>query len=286
MANGTPAYRLESFQASDGYTLQYRHYAAVGPVKAVVLCLHGIQSHAGWYEFSCTELAKAGYEVIFLDRRGSGSNSEARGDVASYKRLFDDLVEFLPIPRAAYAKLRIYTLAISWGGKLAVALEQYRPGLVEGLILLTPGFFPKVRPPFRQRLQIASARLVKPDRFFPIPLSDPELFTQTHEWLDFLKRDPLSVHQATARFLVESVRLDRYLRKAPALVELPVLLLLAGQDRIIDNVSTRAWVEQFASKDKTILEYPQAHHTLEFEPNRETFVRDILDWLNRHVCVS
>jgi len=43
------------------------------------------------------------------------------------------------------------------------------------------------------------------------------------------------VRQATARLLAHSVRLDGYLRFVPKHVTVPVLLLLAGRDRIIDN---------------------------------------------------
>src|SRR5207244_11217356 len=68
-------------------------------------------------------------------------------------------------------------LAISWGSKLAVALERRSPCLVDRLPLLCPGFFPKVRPSFGRRLGIALARLGYPRKFFPIPLNDPEIFT-------------------------------------------------------------------------------------------------------------
>src|SRR2546422_30308 len=85
-----------------------------------------------------------------------------------------------------------------------------------------------------------------------------------------------------ARFLVDSVRLDRYLKVAPKYVHVPVLLLLAERDRILDNARTRQYVEEFATTDKTIIEYPDAHHTLEFEPEPERFIKDVTDWLERH----
>jgi alpha-beta hydrolase superfamily lysophospholipase len=91
------------------------------------------------------------------------------------------------------------------------------------------------------------------------------------------------LHRATARFLVESFRLDRCVRSAPPLVKLPVLLLLAEQDRIIDNAATRRFVEKFATTDKEIIEYAGAHHTLEFEPDPDRFVGDLLRWLNQHI---
>jgi alpha-beta hydrolase superfamily lysophospholipase len=251
------------------------------------VCLHGIQSHGGWYLPSCAALAEAGYEVFFLDRRGSGLNEEARGDTPGFARLLDDLAEFLrPLPRDSSP---VFLLAISWGGKLAAALLRRHPGLVDGLLLLCPGFCPRVAPPRRQRLAILFTRLFAPRRLFPIPLADPELFTANPQAQQFIREDPLALHQATGRFLFESFRLDVYLRATPPHVTVPVLLLLAGQDRILDNARTRAFVGRFATADCEIIEYPEAHHTLEFEPPGSPgarFLADVVHWLDRHTWVS
>jgi alpha-beta hydrolase superfamily lysophospholipase len=279
--------RIESFTASDGYRWQYRQYAPAMAARARVVCLHGIQSHGGWYEYSCGRLAQAGFEVFFLDRRGSGLNQQDRGDTPSFRRLLDDVVEFLGGLNAAAdtpvrdRRLNLFLMGISWGGKLAAALQRRHPGLVDGLALLCPGFRASVGPPWWQRLAILWSRLVAPRRRFPIPLDDPELFTATPRWQQFLRDDPLSLRQATARFLIESVRLDGYLHFVPSHVRVPVLLMLAEHDRIIDNAGTRRFVAGFAATDKQILEYAGAHHTLEFEPAPELFVNDLIAWLTK-----
>jgi alpha-beta hydrolase superfamily lysophospholipase len=267
---------LETWTATDSYRWRYRHYPPSGPQKGRVVALHGIQSHGGWYTASCRFLADAGYGVDFLDRRGSGLNEEARGDAPGFRRLLADIAEFLrPGPKA-------FLVGISWGGKLAVALEQFYPGLASGLVLLTPGLCPRVRPPARQRLAILGSRLVVPGRLFPIPLDDPELFTANPARQEYIRNDPLSLRKATARFLVSSVHLDIVLRRAPSRIALPVLLLLAGRDRIIDNARTRAYLDRFAGQDRQVIEYPEAHHTLEFEPDPAQVFADMLNWLERH----
>ena len=288
MADVHPPYTLETFSARDGYAWRYRRYLAAAAARAEVVFLHGIQSHGGWYEGSCRRLSEAGFHVSFLDRRGSGLNTEARGDTPSFRRLLDDVAEYLTsLPRAVtrddkVAKMPVFVAGISWGAKLAVALERRHPGLVDGLVLLCPGIMPKVRPSLGQRLKVFFTRFVRPRTLFPIPLSDPELFTATPRWLEFLRNDPLRLQHATARFLVESVRLDAYLRFVPKYVHAPVLLLLAEHDRIIHNARTRAFVERLAAKDKQTIEYAGAHHTLEFEPEPHAFVDDLLQWLEKH----
>jgi alpha-beta hydrolase superfamily lysophospholipase len=278
METATDACTIETFTASDGYEWRYRRFAPRGEPRGRIVTLHGIQSHGGWYTGSSKFLADAGWEVSFLDRRGSGLNAQARGDAPGFRRLLADIAEFI----RAQSGPSPFLLAISWGGKLAVALERFYPGLVRGLVLLTPGLCPRIRPPLGQRLRIAWSRLVAPSRHFPIPLDDPELFTSTPRWQEYIREDPLSLRTATARFLVSSVHLDIVLKRCPAHVRVPVLTLLAGHDRIIDNARTRAYVGRFATTDRRIIDYPDAHHTLEFEPDPAPMFEDVRRWLEEH----
>jgi alpha-beta hydrolase superfamily lysophospholipase len=275
-------FQFDTFTASDGYTMHYRRYPAQGRQRGQVVAIHGIQSHGGWYVGSCMHLARAGWEVLFLDRRGSGLNERARGDAPSHRRLIADLDEFIGSTCASPP----FLLAISWGAKLAVGLEYWVPGGTKGLILVTPGFCPRVRLTFREKLAVGLARLVTPRRRFPIPLDGPELFTTTPEWLDFLRTDALALHEATARFLVASRQLDRLMHKAHTKIRVPVLLLLAGRDRIIENGPTKEYVKLFPTYDCRVIEYPEASHTLEFEADPLPYYRDLERWLEMHYALA
>jgi alpha-beta hydrolase superfamily lysophospholipase len=289
LADPIAPYVVLEHQSSDGYRWNYRQYHVEGTPRGIVVFVHGIQSHAGWYEYSCTQLATAGYQVCFLDRRGAGMNTEARGDAPSFRRLLDDIAEFLTaLPRSApqghrVGRLPVFLAGISWGGKLATALERRHPGLVDGLILLCPGFFAKVRHTLWQRISILFMRLFRPSKKYPLPLNEPDLFTTSPHWQQFLRDDPLRLHQATARLLLESVRLDGYLRFTSKYVHVPVLTLLAGEDRIIRNDWTRDYVAKFATPEKEVIEYHGANHTLEFEPEPAQFIGDLRAWLDKRV---
>ncbi len=230
---------IATFRASDGYSFYYRRYAAVGRPRARLVFLHGIRSHGGWYMRSCAAFAAAGFEVFFLDRRGAGLNTARRGDTPSFRRLLDDVAEFVQGLRTERGYLPVFVCGISWGGKLAVGLPYRKPGLLDGLVLLCPGLAPKIAPPLPKRLRIALASRLRPDRRFPIPLNEPELFTASPEGQKFIDADPHGLRQATARFLFSSFALDIYLKRAAKRVTVPTLLTLAEHDRIIDNARTR-----------------------------------------------
>lgn len=266
---------LYQHTASDGYRWHYRCYSPTAPLRGRLIFLHGIQSHGGWYPRSCAAFANAGYEVYFLERRGCGLNTEHRGDVPSFRRCLDDIGEFVRTLPTDQPRI---LGAISWGGKLGVAMQYRYPGLFERLLLLCPGLFPVIRPGFLQRLWIGRCALRAPTKMFPIPLNDPTLFTTSEAWRTYLQNDRLALHEATARMLFQSNSLDIYLRRAWRWVTIPTLLLLAEHDRIINNVKTRRYVGKFRSAT-TVIEYPGAYHTLEFEPPDHPFIADCLQWL-------
>lgn len=275
---------VQTFVTSDGYQFRYRHWLATGP-KGYVVALHGIQSNSGWYAYSSRRLCEAGFDVRFLDRRGSGLNEADRGHAVHPDRLVNDVVQFLC--RVRHERDRespqspIILMGVSWGGKLAAVVAGRRPELCEGLALLYPGLTPRIRPSWWQRLLLKLAmRTGRQRRLAAIPLDDPELFTAQSEWQQFIRNDERSLHEATVGFLAASVALDAELPSLVANIHCPMLLMLAGRDRIIDNDATKQLFDRFGSADRRLLVYEDAAHTLEFEPNRESIVDDLIDWLN------
>ena len=116
-----------------------------------------------------------------------------------------------------------------------------------------------------------------------IPLRRPELFTNGARWWEFNARDPLSLRSVTWRFAQQDRRLTRYARESAQFLRMPLLLMLAGQDRIVDNWRTRRFFRQAAGY-KTLVEYPGAAHTLEFEPDPGAYFADLTEWIGRVVA--
>ena len=288
--NSSPPPQIRTYRALDGYRLHYRHWRpAVEPTRARIVALHGIQSHSGWYAHSCSRLCAAGYEIFQLDRRGSGMNEPDRGHVASCDTWVNDLLQFLSElrveERLTGRRIPIVLQGVSWGGKLATLAAARRPDLLDGLVLLYPGLCARVGANAWQQVQLTLAGwLGIRTKRVPIPLQDPALFTGQPHWQEQIRNDPLALREVTVSFLLANRELDRALSACPPAIRHPVLLMLAGRDRIIDNSATRACVERFATTDRTILEYPEACHTLEFEPDRDRIVDDFLGWLD--LCVA
>ena len=271
-----------TFDSADGSPLPVRLWRPLVP-RAALLYLHGIQSHSGWYAASSRRLAEAGVAVYQLERRGSGADSaHQRGHVDRAETWLGDVAAAAEVVRGETGFPTVHLAGVSWGGKLALAAAAHRPHLYRSLVLASPGIFPKIDAVLIMKLRVVKALVAgRPLTRFPIPLADPHLFTENPDRVRYIAADPLSLRQVTARFMFESRRLDRLARRAARAVRTPTFLALAALDRIIDNHATRALVQRMPADCKRVVQYPGAHHTLEFEPDPEPFFRDLVAWIDR-----
>src|SRR5262249_49554291 len=152
------------------------------------------------------------------------------------------------------------------------------PGLIDAIALVCPGLQPRVGVSGKEKLRIAWSLLANPRRTFPIPLSDPALFTASPAGQAFIAGDPYSLRRGTARPMGARFIIDRLVGRAAARIRQPALLMLAGQDRIVDNARTLDYFRKLGSTDRQVIEYPEGHHTLEFEPDPSRYALDLVAW--------
>jgi len=272
----------ETFRHGDGYEAFARCWLPRRP-RGAVLYLHGIQSHGGWYEASGQDLADAGFAVLMPDRRGSGRNRRDRGHVADADRWLADLAELSAELSRRTGCARIHIVGVSWGGKLACAGAARGHAGIDpaSLTLIAPGVFPKVDLPAVQKARVAWALLADPQRQFEIPLDDARMFTANPQRQAYVVGDSDRLRTVSGAFLLHSRRLDRVARGLPrAAWRGPVHLLLAGQERIIDNDATRRWFAELNRPGAQLSEFPDAYHTLEFEADPRPMRRIVRDWLS------
>lgn len=291
---------IRTLETSDGHVLRFRHWKAETSgreaVRGIVVATHGIQSHSGWYFHSSRAMAAAGFDVYFADRRGSGLNERDRGHADHALRLINDLRQLIQLARSEHSPgVALHTesgravppltlMGISWGGKIAAAAAAVLPGEINRLALLYPGLEPLLRPSRFQRLQLRFAKDFDLRRkVVSIPLRDPALFTDNPRWQEFIRNDKLSLHAVTSGFLNAGIDLDRLFHDHAGQVTQPILLMLAGRDQIIDNTKTCARINASGSRHVTTIRYPTACHTLEFDRDRELFIRELTDWLRQEL---
>jgi len=269
--------------AGDGVRLHCLHWrSGQSPPSAVVVFLHGIASHAGWFAETAADLNRHGVEVYGLDRRGSGRSGGPRGHLDRYERALDDVEQLVLLAAAEHPRVPLFLAASSWAAKLGVVYAAQRPGPLAGLLLLGPGLLPRVNlSPWRRALVVAG-HLVRPTARLPIPLT-PELYTANPPYRDYIRADPLRLLEATTQFYWQTARLDRRRGRDTARLQLPVLLLQGEADQMMDVPATRRWFDGLGGRHSSYRAYPGAGHTLDFEPDRTRYLDDLLAWLSATV---
>lgn len=257
----------------------------------VVLYLHGIEGHSQWFENTASHLNSLGINVIAPDRRGAGLNPRDRGNLSSYKAYLADLEVILRKIAFDFVGHPIILLGNCWGGKAAsvIAQKDYKPVggelnlPIAGLVLTSPAIFTKVDYGAATKLQIAYNSILGGDsaahRKWPIPI-EVDMFTDNPTFQGFLKRDTLRLTEATSNFFVESFKLSKLAEKACNAIEMPVLILQSGSDRIVDVDKLQGWYSRIKSQTKDLRIFPDAQHALDFDANWiKEYTHVLADWI-------
>jgi alpha-beta hydrolase superfamily lysophospholipase len=284
IARRTRGVEIKTFRSDDGKDLAcvIHRPRRPDPRRAAFIYLHGIESHSGWFDKAARQIAGRGFPVVCLDRRGSGINRENRGHVSGHVErgfsLVEDIHRAVGIARASGKVDEIYLIGLSWGGKYAMAYDAIHPDEVDGMILITPGMKPKVDLKPLEKAAVFTDVVFAPKRQHRIPI-EPEMFTTDPQQLAYIKNDPLKLHTASAGFMWQSLKMDKLVEREDDGKHPPMLVFLAGKDRIIDNEATRELVTRNPNRQVKIIEYPDQTHSIQLDaPDR--LARDIIRWID------
>lgn len=194
--------------------------------------------------------------------------------------LLDDLERGINFALARAGTTRFFLIGVSWGGKLAVAYVSTRKR-PQGLVLVAPGLFPKVGYPLHKKVLIMLALLFRSRKRFPIPITDPPLFTANPDRQRFIAEDPDMLRLCDAALFRADFDLGRIVKRARRQNALPTFLCLATHDDIISNKKTLTFLEEWAQNFLQIRVYPGTRHTLEFEPDPDPWIHEVIDWMEQ-----
>jgi pyruvate dehydrogenase E2 component (dihydrolipoamide acetyltransferase) len=151
-----------------------------GTGDGMMICIHGIGSHAGWWRRNLQDLATLGYRVIAADLPGHGFAAASPGwplTITGYRDFILQLAETLapagPVVLAGH----------SLGGHAAAAAALQKPGLASRLVLVAPtGITPmgeaRLRATEQRQSDFSREAIAAKLRF---AIADPELVTE--DWI-------------------------------------------------------------------------------------------------------
>jgi len=268
-----------SVRAFDGTVLAVGAQPCSGE-GPVVLILHGLFSHMGWYRTLAAELASTGASVYLLDRRGAGRSQGQRGHMPSWTALVRDVARVVHEIHALHPGRPVHALGISLGGTVSLAASILHQDLFASQILLSPGLAAGFRFPFRRRLQLLQTFLLRPTTLLELPFSVDAL-TDHPAWQKALLADPLRTRQVTARFLVETLRMQQFVRTRMDRVSVPLLVLLAEKDQLVDNAVALAALRRAHAHRVRIEVFVGATHILPASVPSSEMLGRFTSWLHQ-----
>lgn len=260
----------------DGCRLHVRDDLPAGPCRGRVLLMHGLGEHAGRYAHVASFFTGRGYAVRRYDHRGHGHSDGARGDVPDSDTLLADAQAVLGDWQPAADEAPPVLLGHSMGGLLAARFAVERLAPLSALVLSSPAL--GLRLGGGQRLLLKLMRALAPGLALPNGL--PARFLShdaavVRAYLD----DPLVHNKISARLLCAMLDAIEVAQQGAASLELPTLLLVSGDDKLVDPHGSRAFFQRLPAGSSALQVYPQLYHELFNEIGSAPVFADLEHWL-------
>jgi alpha-beta hydrolase superfamily lysophospholipase len=273
-------HREGKFLGAGATNLYYQSWHPNGEIRAIILIVHGLGAHSGIFDNLVEFLIAHHYAVYGLDLRGHGRSPGQRGYINNWSEFREDLRAFRQLIAAQESELPLFLLGQSLGGTITLDYILHYPGEFQGLIAIAPALEVNISP-----VKLIIGRILA--KFLPrftlntgIDLAagsrDPRVVAA-------YAQDPLRHSQGTARLATEFLRTAAWIKREAAMLQVPLLILHGGADRVTLLESSRLLFETITFADKEKREYPESYHELHNDLNYQEVLTDIEDWLEKHL---
>ena len=270
------------FNASDGLELYYQAWRPDGEPKAVFVIVHGYGEHSGRYLNPVNYFVPRGYAIYAYDLRGHGQSAGSRGHIVRFAEYLADTDTFLKLVRGREAGRKVFLLGHSLGGLIVAAYAQDHPGELPGLIMSSAFLQFKMKVPGWKAAVARVMSALNPTMTMANDLG-ADLLSHDPAVVAAYDTDPLNHHVATARWFTETLAAQTRTLDRAGDLQIPVLVLYAGDDLIGDPEGSAAFFEHVELADKTQHRYDGYYHEIFNEVNKGTVFQDLEAWLTKRL---
>ncbi|KAM7524830.1 hypothetical protein LguiA_014732 [Lonicera macranthoides] len=256
-------------------------------LRGLIAMVHGYASESSWlFELTGVALAKAGFFVCALDLQGHGYSEGVPGHIPNIRPLVRDCIQFFDPARANHQHVPAFLYGESLGGAIAILIALQQRSEWKGLILSGAmcGVSKKMKPVWPlEKLLLVAACVAGPK--WRVPMTKPlGSGSYKEEWKRKLVRKSPTRRargKPPARTALELLRVCEYIKRHSNELEVPMLVVHGGDDRVCDLKSARVVYESAASKDKSLKIFEGMWHLFIGEPNEcvDLVFGTILSWI-------
>lgn len=269
------------FKAYQNQELFYQSWKTNDDNEDIILVTHGMGEHSESYSVFCNGMLPGPYDIYAWDLRGHGRSEGKRG-VASLREYVEDLQCFVRMIRSQEPNKNIYMLGHSMGGLILMEYLLKNPEEnFKGVVFSSPLLGISVEVPVVK--DMAARMLVK---FLPNVTLFNEINNEdlTHD-LDIVEsyeKDPLRHNQVCPRLYLDFLDSFSDIRQRVKNLNYPVIMQLAGIDRLVSLPASREIFSLLGSEDKTKIVYDKMYHEIYNELDRDQVYKDLKEWLEKH----
>jgi alpha-beta hydrolase superfamily lysophospholipase len=269
------------FTSFDGVKLFYRIWEK--ETSDVFFIVHGFGEHSGRYANLIETLRDLPISIVLFDLRGHGRSEGERVCVESFHQFVDDVFCFRTFVEARKPGLpRNFILyGQSFGGLVAAASVLKQQNAWKALVLLAPFF----RLPFGHWLLAwltACLNCFVPKHVWSNPVK-PIFLTRDLKELEQYKRDPFIQRRIGICLAYEMFQGGKCVEARAKEITLPLLVLGAGDDRIVSTPRIKRFFERAASQEKEIHVFDGFYHELFHEIGREKPLGVLKEFVRKHI---
>lgn len=272
--------RSGTFQGAGKLELYYQSWHPQALAKAVLVVVHGHGGHSGIFTRLVEYLVDRDYIIYSFDLRGHGRSPGQRGYINSWAEYRADLAAFLQLIKTQESQLPLFLIGQSMGGTIVLDYLLKECQQLQGLILMSPALGLNVSP---WKLLIGKMLSGIRPHFALDAGIDMSTVSRNLEVVAANAQDPLRHSQGTARLATELLRTIDWVNAHAGDLQVPLLMLHGGGDRVTPLASSRIFVERTTIADTEMREYPDSYHELHNDLNYLEVLADINDWLERHL---
>jgi alpha-beta hydrolase superfamily lysophospholipase len=278
MATSTTAIREIQVRAADGLMLRGRWWHR-SEARGAMLIAHGFGEHGGTYRRVAEALgSRLDLDVIAVDLRGHGTSPGRRGIVRRYDELTDDLASAMEWIAQREPDLPRFLFGHSNGGQVALrfALEQRSP--LRGLIVSNPAL--RIALPISPHKIRLGKMLLKYAPWITLRGTfQANLLTRDPLMQEEHRNDPLRHNRMSAPLFFGMIEGGTMLLARAGELTTPLLMIVGGQDPVVDPSASREFFDRVSAEDKTLLLYPKMLHEPLNDVGREQVLDDMARWI-------
>jgi alpha-beta hydrolase superfamily lysophospholipase len=257
-----------------------RSWPANGAARAVVVLVHGFNSHSGYYVRTGEALAARGFAVYALDLRGRGRSDGDRFYIESISEYVQDVGTVVSLAKLRNPGLPTFLLGHSAGGVTSCLYVLEHQAELAGFICESFAFQVPA-PDFAIAALKGLSHLAPHAHVLKLHNED---FSRDPAVVKAMNDDPLIANETQpTRTVAELARADDRLRSEFPQITLPLLILHGTADKAAKWSGSQIFYDTAGSQDKTLELYEGHYHDLLNDVGREEVLGDIVEWIEGHV---